>query len=377
VIYYNEACTMCAMYIKDELIPTLEEAGISKIVKKDYVNEKKNRLELNELNEKYLIPPELQGHFMVFIDENIVLGGHVPKQIIMDLLLKKVKTDKILVLQDEMDNAKSYFAWGFKGEAKEYPINTPISEYVDWFNANKASLTDAKENYASEWRAAKMLPLIVVTGFLDGLNPCAFAVLLFFIAFLFTIRKTKRNVLAMGLVYIFAIFIAYFLIGLGLLKAFIFTGAPHLMARIGAYLLIILGLINVANFLLPNKSKIRLGVPAFSKKYIKLWIYRATLPAAFVAGFLVGLCTFPCSGGMYVAIIGLLSAKTTMLQGLIYLVIYNILFVVPLVIILLATSSKRMADKINKWEESEKKHMKLILGVVMIALGLAILFWFI
>jgi cytochrome c biogenesis protein CcdA len=222
-----------------------------------------------------------------------------------------------------------------------------------------------------------MVPLIVSTGFLDGLNPCAFAVLLFFIAFLFTIKRTKRSVWKMGIVYIFAIFLAYLLIGLGLLKAFIFSGAPHLMAKIGAYLLIILGLINLSNFLLPKNKKIKLGVPGFSKKYIKSWLYRATLPAAFISGFLVGLCTFPCSGGMYVAIIGLLAAKTTYVQGLIYLIIYNIFFVVPLLIILIAASSKKMSENIMKWESSQSKLIKLILGVIMILLGLAILYWFI
>lgn len=65
VIYYNEACTMCAMYVEKELIPTLEEAGIKNIIKKDYINEKQNRAELNEINEKHNIPPTLQGQWSV------------------------------------------------------------------------------------------------------------------------------------------------------------------------------------------------------------------------------------------------------------------------------------------------------------------------
>ncbi len=60
-----------------------------------------------------------------------------------------------------------------------------------------------------------MLPLITTTGFLDGLNPCAFAVLLFFIAYLFTIRKTRASIWKMGLVYISAIYLVYLGIGVG------------------------------------------------------------------------------------------------------------------------------------------------------------------
>ena len=372
VIYYNEACSMCSMYIKEDLIPTLKEAGITNIVKKDYVNEKANRIELNEMNKERNIPPSLQGHFMVFID-GIVLGGHVPRQIILDLLSSDV--DRMLVLQDEMGEAHSYFAWGFKGEAKEYPIDTPISEYISWFEENKDSLKEPERSYESSWSPLVMLPLILSTGFVDGINPCAFAVLLFFIAFLYTIKRTKASIWKMGVTYIIAIFLAYFLIGIGLMKAFIFTGAPHLMARISAYLLIFLGLVNLYNHF--SRHKIKLGVPGFSKEFIKRWMYEATIPAAFVVGFLVGLCTFPCSGGMYVAIIGLLAASSTYVEGLAYLVIYNVMFVMPLVIILLFASSKRMTDKLDKWERSKSGLIRLISGIIMLAVGLAILWWFI
>ncbi|MBT5740233.1 hypothetical protein HOI26_03970, partial [Candidatus Woesearchaeota archaeon] len=177
VIFYNEACSMCSMYIKQELIPTLEEAGIKEIIKKDYINEKKNRVVLNELNKRLNIPPKLQGHFTVFIDNKVVLGGHVPKHVVMDLLTKDLEYDRILVLQDEMKNAKSYFAWGFKGDAKEYTIDSSITGYLNWFTENEDSLTKPENSYSSSWKFSTMLPLIVSSGFLDGINPCAFAVL--------------------------------------------------------------------------------------------------------------------------------------------------------------------------------------------------------
>lgn len=382
IIYYNEACFMCSSYIREELIPTLEEAGIKNIIKKDYVNEKPSRIELNKLNKEHNIPPELQGHFMVFIgnrvdssiDDRIVLSGHIPRHIIIDLLTKDYEFDKLLVLQDEMDNAKSYFAWGFKGDAVEYEINAPISEYISWFNSNKGSLKEPETK--DMWSISKMLPLIIATGFLDGINPCAFAVLLFFIAFLYTLHKTKASIWKMGIAYIFSIFLAYFLIGIGLVKALIFAGSPHLMAIISAYLLIGLGIISISSYLLPN-MKFKLGIPEFSKAYLQKWMYKATIPAALVVGFLVGLCTFPCSGGIYVAIISLLVAKTTYAHGIIYLIIYNIMFVAPLLIILIAASNKRMTDKISGWERSQSKTIKLVSGIIMIALGLAILFWFV
>ncbi|MBI2579811.1 MAG: hypothetical protein HYW27_02825 [Candidatus Aenigmarchaeota archaeon] len=100
---------------------------------------------------------------------------------------------------------------------------------------------------------------------------------------------------------------------------------------------------------------------------------RATVPSAIVLGFLVGLCEFPCSGGIYVGIISMLSISTTFWQGFAYLVIYNIFFVMPLVAILLLAFNRRTLKKIDKWEKSGKKYMKLANGVMMIILGAILL----
>ncbi len=374
VIYYNEACSMCAMYIKEELIPTLEELGIRNIIKKDYVNEKQNRVELNKLNEEFNIPPKLQGHFMTFIDNKIVLGGHVPKQVIIDLLTNDLDFDRIFVLQDEMDDAKSYFAWGFKGEAKEYSIDAPIEEYINWFNENKASLKEP-EQYKENWSSKKLFSLILISGFLDGLNPCAFAVLIFFVAFLFTLRRATKDILLVGLVYIIAIYVAYLLIGLGIVHAFIFSGQEHLMAKISSWLLIIMGLVNIKDYFWYGKG-FSLS-PKINTNFYKKWIHKITIPSVFVVGFLVGLCTFPCSGGIYVAIIGLLSAKTTYVSGLYYLLFYNFMFVLPLIITLFFLTNRRVLGQISRWEDSKKRIIKLVMGIVMILLGITILIWFI
>lgn len=374
VIYYNEACSMCAMYIKEELIPTLEELGIKNIIKKDYVNEKQNRVELNKLNEEFNIPPKLQGHFMTFIDNKIVLGGHVPKQVIIDLLTNDLDFDRIFVLQDEMDDAESYFAWGFKGEAKEYSIDAPIGEYINWFNENKDSLKEP-EQYKEVWSFNRLFSLVLISGFLDGLNPCAFAVLIFFVAFLFTLRRTTKDILLVGFVYIMAIYIAYLLIGLGIVHAFIFSGQEHLMAKISSWLLIIMGLVNIKDYFWYGKG-FSLS-PKINTNFYKKWIHKITLPSVFVVGFLVGLCTFPCSGGIYVAIIGLLSAKTTYVNGLYYLLFYNFMFVLPLIITLFFLTNRRVLGQISRWEDSKKRIIKLVMGIVMILLGIAILIWFI
>jgi len=377
IIYYNKACGGCTDYISEHLIPMLKEMGFNNIVMKDYVNDQTNRAGLNKINEEIGVPPKLQGHFTIFIGKRIVLEGHVPHEII-DYLLKEEnrgKFDKILVYQDEMEDAKSYKAWAFKGEVKEYTIGTPITEYLSWFNENKDELK-TPDNLKTGLNPKKFLPLLLITGLFDGLNPCAFAVLLFFIAFLYTIHRTKTHILKVGTIYILMIYLAYLGIGVGLLKAFMMIGVHHLMGKIASWLVIVLGLINIKDYFWYGKW-FTLSTPKVSREFINRWIQKATIPATIVVGFLVGLCTFPCSGGPYVAILGLLAAKTTYFVGMMYLLIYNVMFVLPLVVILLFFSNRRVIGKVSRWEAEEKKPIKLIMGLLMIALGVIILIFFV
>ena len=391
VIYYNEACGMCAKYVNTEMPIMLKAAGISNIVKKDYINEKSSRTEMNKIMSNLEIPLSLQSHIMTFVGEKggsnykYVLGGHVPKHIIEDLFTEETgkKFSRFIVYQDKMHgDVEDYkvlaiptYAKGYVGKIQTYKIDTRVSSYFDYLEKNKEQfLADSKKkkNFTSY---KSLLPIVLLSGFLDGINPCAFAVLLFFIAFLFSLKRTRASIWKMGAVYIGAIFLAYILIGFGLTKAIMFSNAPHFMAKLGAWLVIGLGLINLINYFFP-KFPIKLRIPMASKETLQAWIHKATLPAAFVLGFLVGLCTFPCSGGIYVAIIGLLAVKTSYFTGVGYLFLYNIMFVLPLIIILFLSSNKLAVDKITKWEQSESKIMKILSAIVMIALGLGILLWF-
>ncbi|GFP39531.1 hypothetical protein HKBW3S47_01229, partial [Candidatus Hakubella thermalkaliphila] len=75
---------------------------------------------------------------------------------------------------------------------------------------------------------------------------------------------------------------------------------------------------------------------------------RATLPSSLALGVLVGLCTFPCSGGIYVAVIGLLASQKSYFQGLGYLLAYNVMFILPLIAILALASNRVVTTKLHQ-----------------------------
>jgi cytochrome c biogenesis protein CcdA len=216
---------------------------------------------------------------------------------------------------------------------------------------------------------------VLGAGLLDGINPCAFSVLLFFVAFLFTLQRGRADLLTFGLVYIGAIYLTYLGIGLGLLKVFQ-LGAPHLFARLGAGLMIVLGLVNLKDYFWfgvgPTLSIPKIGAAARDR-----WMRQATLPATAVVGFLVGICEFPCTGGIYVGILGLLAAETTFATGLGYLLAYNLMFVLPLVALLLLIGNRRVVGQFSRWMVTHKRQLRLGQGLVMIALAAIILIWFV
>ncbi|NIA02103.1 MAG: DUF1573 domain-containing protein [Nitrospirae bacterium] len=369
IVFFNEACQSCGELVNDFYPGFFEEYEYG-VEKKDYVNVRENRQILNEFNQEWGIPFELQSHIEAFVGENLLIGGHVPESIMRYLLENPDEYGRLLVYQDKMGGGTDYKVWDFSGEIKTYPLDEPITTYLDW---NKTQ--DGSTYLSSPSGFWSLFAIITSSAFLDGINPCAIAVLLFFIAFLFSIKKTKRSIWKIGFIYIFAIYLAYFLIGIGLAQAIIISGYPHLMAYVGAYLVIALGVIQLLGVVFP-RFPIRLRIPLNTKAVLEKWLYKATVPAAFVGGFVVGLCTFPCSGGIYVAIIGMLASTQTYFQGFGWMVWYNLIFVAPLIILLILAANPKTTERLQRLERKESRNSKVVIGLTMIALGVIIVLFF-
>lgn len=221
-----------------------------------------------------------------------------------------------------------------------------------------------------------MIPLVAGTGFLDGIHPCAIAILIFFIAFLLTMQKTFKNIFAVGLVYIFVIFLTYLGVGVGLFSGIVFFGQHHFFAKFGSWLLIFLGMMQLKEYFFPNLP-FHFRMPKISNERIKASLEKATLPSIIIAAFLVGLCSIPCSGGIYAAITALLASQTTYLAGFLYLLLYNFMFVLPLLILLFFAANPLTLARIAEFRQRHDRTEKLAMGILLTALGAGILTFFV
>jgi len=218
-----------------------------------------------------------------------------------------------------------------------------------------------------------LLPLVLISAILDSVHPCSFSILLITIAFLFGMQMTRKKILQIGGLYIAGIFAAYFTIGVGLLKVLHLFNVPHFMGKLGAILLIIFGALNIINELFP-KFPIKLKIPSVSHTVMGRLMEKASFPAAFGLGLLVGVCQFPCMGGPYLMIIGLLHDKMTYFAGFGYLTLYNLILILPLVVVLWIAADKVIVDKVQEWKITNLKGLRFWAGSAMIIIGILIFF---
>jgi cytochrome c biogenesis protein CcdA len=225
------------------------------------------------------------------------------------------------------------------------------------------------------------LATVVLAGLVDGINPCAIAVLLVFVsATLLAVGATmdgpsgepRRALFRGGAAYVSGMFITYLLIGLGLMG---FAGAlrqDHLGTKVFAIVAIGWSLLALQEALLPELGE-RLRMPPMLHGRAQRWVQRASLPALFGAGALIGLCTVPCSGNVYLAVLALLSSRTDLAEALAYLVVYNLAFVLPLIGLLAIAATPPAMRALARWQLHNRASLKLALGLVTALIALAAL----
>ena len=218
------------------------------------------------------------------------------------------------------------------------------------------------------------IPLLVLigAGLLDGINPCAFAVLVIMLTYLMAL-KSRRAMVTAGLVYTGAVFIFYYLSGAGIFSVIQTTGASTIFSLGAGCISLIAGFLMIKDALIP-KDKPILGIPASRSGLINCVMKQATLPAAFILGILVGMFELPCTGGIYLSILSMVSLRSDLSQALGYLLVYNLAFILPLLGILALVIFGLPPERVNEWRLEQRSALRGIIGIVLIAFAVFILY---
>lgn len=210
---------------------------------------------------------------------------------------------------------------------------------------------------------------VIITAAIDSVNPCAIGVLILMVSVIMASGRSRKRLLWLGFLYVSSIFVVYLLAGLGL--AYFFTQIPlvltlYISLVVGIFIIFV-GLLEVKDYFWYGKW-ISLAIPVGFAKKIHEYSKRATVPGVIFLGAFVSAVELPCTGAPYLAIITLLSQNFDF-TALMMLVLYNIIFVSPLIIILLLVARGMEVHRLKAWKQGARGYMRLFIGLLLIGLG--------
>ena len=212
------------------------------------------------------------------------------------------------------------------------------------------------------------LGTVLATAAVDSINPCAIGVLILLISVML-VFKSRKEMLLYGSLYVFSVFLTYLLAGLGILYflSVIPIVASQYISIAVAVVIAGAGLIEIKDYFWYGQG-ISLAIPPERAKQIHEMTKKITLPGVILLGAFVAAVELPCTGAPYLAILLLLSQNFNF-TAFIMLLIYNIVFIMPLIIILLLVYGGVKIQVIKKWKQAKRASMRLAIGIILIALA--------
>jgi len=217
------------------------------------------------------------------------------------------------------------------------------------------------------------IPAVLLAAAADSVNPCTFAVLVLLLGTLIVAGK-KGKTLQIGIAFIAAIYVSYFLMGIGIFSAIQSAGVQRPFILAVSSLAILLGLWNMKDYFAYGRW-FTIEVPQRWRPIVKrLTASVVSVPGAIMVGVLDSLFLLPCSSGPYIAILALLSKTTSRVEGILYLLLYNLVFVLPLVGIMLAIHfGYTTTARAERWRSARLGKLHLVSGAVMFLLGVGMI----
>lgn len=220
-----------------------------------------------------------------------------------------------------------------------------------------------------------MVSILEIAGYaaVDAINPCALAVMVIVLTSLLLANPQNRKIVLLGgFSFTSAVFILYFIYGLGITAAFgLFSSIAPAFNKIIGIFAIFLGILNLKDYLVYQPGGVATEMPLTMRPKMKIWVKRITSPkGAFIIGVLVTGFLLPCTIGPYIIASGILS-ELNFISRIPWLLFYNLIFVLPMIAITLAIYfGVSSVEKISGWKDKNIKYLHLIEGLILVILGI-------
>lgn len=217
------------------------------------------------------------------------------------------------------------------------------------------------------------LAVLIGAAIVDSINPCTIAVMVMLLGVIL-LTKGREKTLFAGLAFASTIFVMYLLMGFGFLHAINSSGLTSLFFSVVTAIALILSILEFNAYFNYKPGFLSVEMPMFLRPHTKTVMKKATsLPGIVTAAIFCSLFLLPCSSGPYLLVLGMI-AKSVTFQSLSYLILYNFVFVLPMLIITFAiykgiTTVEDMAEIKNKYI----REIHLVSGIILFFIFLLML----
>ena len=220
------------------------------------------------------------------------------------------------------------------------------------------------------------LPIAIGGALVDSINPCVIGVLILLLTILIK-TKDKSKILKYGIVYTIGVYVTYLVGGLTILSIFNAVRSVQALSQmlyiaIGAFI-VLAGFLEVKDFFWYGRW-FSLSIPVGFISYIenKVKTVHTSYLSAFFFGFVVTLIELPCTGAPYLAVLTLMT-HIDFGTAFAYLLLYNLVFVLPLLAIIFLAYSGTKIKRFEGWRREHRGKMRLVIGLFLLALGIWII----
>ena len=315
----------------------------------------------------------------------IKMGMATDSALLKSLILEE---DLSLILNGEEYTPIEPERISLSGKNLDFDNAILVDDWVFQWNGDRMGIPPAEENVLlpgetlPETEAIEhhvTMAKIVSLALVDAVNPCAFAVLLLLLTAILTYNPgNKRSILLAGLMFIAAVFSMYFIYGLIFIKFFQVIQALNVVKiwlfRVLAIAAIVFGILNIRDFFIYKPGGLGTEMPLMLRPKMQAVIAKVTSArGAFITGLFVTIFLLPCTIGPYIIAAGILSVFD-MLANIPVLLVYNLIFVVPMIaivgIVYLGLSGVK---DVEEWKNRHITKLHLIAGILMLFVGIALL----
>lgn len=345
------------------------------IIEYEIYQQTKNALILDSYCQAYNLtrcypggPSQCCGIPLVIFGKDKIITGDAPILKGFEKILKEQETNPCPLMDGKSLDFKNLVLSSLPGEPKIWAREmrgTPVGKAQKPQIPRPEGLT-----------LAKVLSLAAA----DSVNPCALAVLtLMLIAILTYNPEKKHKVLLAGLAFSFSVFVMYLFYGLVIIRFFqliqALTNIRLWLYKVLGVAAIILGVLNIKDFLRYKPGGFLTEMPMFLRPKMQNLFFGLTTPkGAFGVGAFVTVFLLPCTIGPYIICGGIL-CPLSLLEAFPWLLFYNLIFVLPMLAITLACYiGFTNVENISGWRERNIKFLHLFAGLIIFALGLAMIF---